>query len=217
MIGFYISGSVALVIYFLQFLFAYLEKNKIRKAIKPFCLISLMVSVYFLGARNELIFVALAFGLLGDIFLIFDKKKICFACGVLAFLVNHIVYIILFSSLLSYKINTWIIVSLSVFGVLFPLLTYKLANSISKEFAVPGSIYFYILFMECLFATLLVIDTKSMFAIMILLGNIFFVGSDTFLSITTFLVDVKRKHLYIMSTYLIAQTLISIGLCFLMI
>ena len=54
MIGFYISGGITLVIYVLQFVFAFLEMNKTRKAIKPFCLIGLMISIYFLGCRNIL-------------------------------------------------------------------------------------------------------------------------------------------------------------------
>lgn len=212
MIGFYISGGITLVIYVLQFVFAFLEMNKTRKAIKPFCLIGLMVSIYFLGCRNILLFLALGFGLLGDIFLIFPKKKICFGLGILTFYINHILYIILFSQLLSYPIKLWVIIGLVAFGLLFPILTYKLSSSISKDFAIPGGVYFYGLFMECLFATLLLMDAKSGYAIMILIGNISFIISDTILSLTNFVIKVRRKDFYIMTTYLLAQTLISIGL-----
>lgn len=217
MIGFYISGSITLIVYLLQFIFAFLEMDKTRKAIKPFCLIGLMITVYFLGCRNILLFLALGFGLIGDIFLIFPKKKICFILGIVTFYINHILYIVLFSQLLSYPIKPWIIIGLIVFGLLFPLLTYKLSSSISKDFALPGGIYFYALFIECLFATLLLMDSKSGYAIMILFGNISFIISDTILSLTNFVIKVKRKDFYIMTTYLLAQTLISIGLTLMLI
>ena len=111
-IGFIISISSTAVIFILEFVFGLLENQKVRKSIKPFCLISLMVSLFFFGLRHPLVYIALGCGLLGDIFLIWPKNKILFFLGIISFFINHILYIVLFSMLLSYTPPVWSIIAL---------------------------------------------------------------------------------------------------------
>lgn len=211
-IGFIISISITAIIFILEFVFAFLENQKVRKSIKPFCLISLMVSLFFFGLRHPLVYIALGCGLLGDIFLIWPKNKILFFLGIISFFINHILYIVLFSMLLSYTPPVWSIIALCALGILFPFVGYRILYQYTGTLTIPGLIYFYSLFMECLFAVLLLNDSKSIFAVMIFIGNLFFIGSDTTLTISNFMVNFKRKDFYIMITYLIAQSLIAFGL-----
>ena len=50
----------------------------------------------------------------------------------------------------------------------------------------------------------------------LLIGNVLFFASDIILSISMFFKDFKRRDFYIMSTYLAAQTLMSLGLLFML-
>ena len=47
-----------------------------------------------------------------------------------------------------------------------------------------------------------------------MIGYVFFIISDTLIIIFKYVVEVKRKHTYIMSTYLIAQLLLALGYVF---
>jgi uncharacterized membrane protein YhhN len=207
-----ISAVITGLIFIAELVMAYLDNQKVRKIIKPFCLIGLMVTLYCFGLRNWLVFLALGFGLAGDIAMIWPEKKLFFLAGIVLFFVNHVLNIYVFSTLLSYSVQPWVIVGLCAFGLLFPLLGYKVMHERTGVLTIPGLLYFYILFMELLFAIFLFNDTKNPYAIMIIVGSLFFIASDTILSLTHFVIEVKRRDLYIMATYLIAQTLISFGL-----
>jgi len=216
MLGVYISGAITLVIYILEFVFAWTENQKVRKSIKPFCLIGLISVVAFFKYPNPLLYLALGFGLLGDIFLIWNKSKKMFLLGTLAFFINHVMYIILFATSLSYPIKPWIIIALAVFGIIFPIIPYKSVVEYTKRLTIPGCYYFYMLILECLFAGLLMFNTYSLAGVMILIGNISFIVSDTILTLSNFVFELKRKDFYIMTTYLFAQSMMAIGLCLLM-
>lgn len=60
------------------------------------------------------------------------------------------------------------------------------------------------------------VDQTNINTILIFIGVIIFILSDSILSFTTFILDIKRRDFYIMLTYLIAQSLIAINLVMLL-
>ncbi len=211
-------GSIILtsIIYLLELIFAFLEKETLRKIIKPFCMLSLTFILISLNLTNPILYIVIGLGFLGDICLIYKKtNKIIFSLGILFFFVGHILYCYLFASKLNYQIDLWVYISLVVFGLLTPLLSYKTLHPLVKEYTIPGTYYFYILLMDLLFSTFLMVSNTSINTILIFVGVLLFILSDTILSFTTFIMDVKRRDFYIMLTYLIAQSLIAINLALL--
>ena len=212
---------VALILMILVFaaelVCCFLELEKPRKIIKPFCLLTLIIFLASLKLNNIYVYSALVFGLIGDIFLIFKKQqKMLILLGIFAFFIGHLFYIFTFTQLLSYDIPQYVIVIVVGLGLFTPLIPYKLCYSKTKSFTIPGAIYAYVLFIECTMSILLAIDKQSSFTTLILCGNILFVISDIILSISMFFKDFKRRDFYIMFTYLAAQTLMSIGLLFML-
>ena len=135
--------------------------------------------------------------------------------GIFAFFIGHLFYIFTFVDLLTYSIPEYAIVIAVIFGLLSPLIPYKLCYSKTRAFTIPGAIYMYVLVIELVMAILLAIDHKSNFTNLILVGNVLFLCSDILLSISMFFKDYKRRDFYVMLTYLAAQTLMSVGLVFL--
>lgn len=205
------------VVYILELIFCFLEKEKARKIIKPFCLTMLIVLMITLKLKDSYVYAALIFGLIGDIFLIFKKQqKMLLLLGAFAFFVGHLFYIFTFANLLSYEIPKFAIVTAVVIGFFTPLIPYKLCYKYTKSFTIPSAVYGYVLLIECVLSILLAIDSKSIFAILIVIGNVLFLISDALIFVSMFIKDFKRRDFYIMLTYLIAQTLMSLGLVFLL-
>ncbi len=201
------------IIYIIELIFAFLEKETLRKVIKPFCMLSLTFILISLNVTNFFLYIIIGLGFLGDICLIFKKdNKIIFSLGILFFFIGHVLYCYLFAKSLNYTIPLWVYIGLGVFGLLTPLLTYKTLHPLVKVFTIPGTYYFYILLMDLLFSTFLMVSSQNINTILIFVGVLIFILSDTILSFTTFITDVKRRDFYIMLTYLIAQSLIAINL-----
>ena len=211
MIPFYVCLSISIIFIILELFFAFIENEKMRKIFKPFRLLGIIACLISFGVDEKLLYISLSFALIGDVILIFKKNKICFLFGMISFFAGHIVYIALFASLLTYRVLPWIIVGFTLFGSIFTLSTYKSISQYTKKLTIPGLFYLYILLLETLFATLLLMDSGSLYALFILGGNIIFVVSDLLIAISYFVVDFKRRDFYIMLTYIIAQIMIVIG------
>ncbi|UQD56795.1 lysoplasmalogenase [Flavobacterium sp. K5-23] len=184
---------------------------------KPFLIPFLILAVYnqeYFTTKNILL-AALTFSWIGDIILLFaDTAEIYFILGLIAFLISHIVYIILFSKQLKtirkknkaiYWIGiTAIIVYLMVMlAVLFPNL---------GDLKIPVFVYAMVI------STMLLFAFKGYFIWgkpannYILLGAVFFVTSDSILAFNKFYEPVIWSSFFIMATYLLAQYLIVIGI-----
>jgi uncharacterized membrane protein YhhN len=202
--------------YVSELVFAFLELEKPRKIVKPFCLVALILFLITLKLDNIYVYGALFFGLIGDIFLIYKKHKMMILLGIFSFFIGHLFYIFTFVELLSYEIPKIAIVLIVALGLLSPLLPYKICYSKTKSFTVPGAIYMFTLVLELVLAILVALDKKSGYSNLLLIGNVLFFASDIILSISMFFKDFKRRDFYIMSTYLAAQTLMSLGLLFML-
>jgi len=189
----------------------FLELEKARKITKVFIVPTLMVGLLLTRTYYPLLFVGLTLGWIGDVCLIITGKykKVFFVIGGISFLAGHFCYIaatfsIFFASFSLADIPIWIYVILSIAAVIFILL---FATKIRKKLGLIawlGAFYFYILVVALL--------TSYLTGYYLLpIGFAVFMISDSILSITRFGHPVKREHFYIMSTYILAQTLICIS------
>ncbi|WP_281239419.1 lysoplasmalogenase [Flavobacterium praedii] len=184
---------------------------------KPLLLPILMATVAVSSSfpTKKFLLTALTFSWIGDIILLFaDKGELYFIFGLVAFLLSHLVYIILFSKqqntrTIDNKIIFWI-------GVL-AILTY-FVFMINTLFPKLGPLKIPVLVYAIVITTMLFFAFKGnlKWAIpannYILIGAIVFVSSDSILAFNKFYAPIAHASFYIMATYCLAQYLIVKGI-----
>lgn len=185
--------------------------------LKPFLLPFLLLAVYQFEAfpTRNLLLAALTFSWIGDIILLFsDRKEIYFILGLVSFLISHLVYIVLFlkqKSARAYLKNIlfWFAV-VAVFFYLDSLM--DLLYTSLGPLKLPVTVY------AITISVMLIVALKGYFSwekpanILVFLGAVAFVASDSLLAVNKFYEPIPQASFWIMSTYLIAQFSIVVGL-----
>lgn len=184
---------------------------------KPLLLPFLILVIY----KSELFFTkkwllfALIFSWIGDVVLMFaDKGELYFIFGLVGFLIAHILFIVLFikqKSEGSYTKNWrfWLgfVIVLVYLGSMLSLLFPKLG-----DLKIPVSVYAFTI------SVMLVMAIKGYFSwqkpmnLLILIGAVFFVISDSILAINKFYNPILNANFIIMFTYIVAQYCITAGI-----
>lgn len=184
---------------------------------KPLLLPFLILAIY----KSELFFTkkwllfALIFSWIGDVVLMFaDKGELYFIFGLVGFLIAHILFIVLFikqKSEGSYTKNWrfWLgfVIVLVYLGSMLSLLFPKLG-----DLKIPVSVYAFTI------SVMLVMAIKGYFSwqkpmnLLILIGAVFFVISDSILAINKFYNPILNANFIIMFTYIVAQYCITAGI-----
>jgi len=206
---------IILVIVHLFCCFHHIED--IRKATKVF-LMPFLAFTYYLGCPKEkfskIILLALVFGCLGDIFL---NIRNLFVFGVASFLLGHLLYIFLFISetgFKNFKKNIFVFIGVCIVylyaenkvllyfrpalikaGVWGPLIVY---TSIIATLNVSSAIYAY-----CY---------RNIYSFLTYIGSLVFFISDVVLAQQLFMENKKHYQIIIMTTYILGQSLISLGM-----
>ena len=199
-----------------ELFFAFIEADKARKIVKPFLMFVATLLCLFLFPMQPFLYLGCFFGLLGDICFIFKDKKACVYLGLLTFGLNHLFYIMEMISILTYKglmhQNHYIIFSLV--GFVFAICMFFAIRLVIKAeipLALGGCLYMTILFMDLGF-NILMVSSGLILMWYGVAGMILFIISDSFLTYTMFIKDVKRRDFYIMASYLAAQVLFLFGI-----
>ena len=199
-----------------ELFFAFIEADKARKIVKPFLMFVATLLCLFLFPMQPFLYLGCFFGLLGDICFIFKDKKACVYLGLLTFGLNHLFYIMEMISILTYKglmhQNHYIIFSLV--GFVFAISMFFAIRLVIKAeipLALGGCLYMTILFMDLGF-NILMVSSGLILMWYGVAGMILFIISDSFLTYTMFIKDVKRRDFYIMASYLAAQVLFLFGI-----
>ena len=206
---------IILVIVHLFCCFHHIED--IRKATKVF-LMPFLAFTYYLGCPKEkfskIILLALVFGCLGDIFL---NIRNFFVFGVASFLIGHLLYIFLFfgeTGFKNFKKNIFVFIGVCIVylyaenkvllyfrpalikaGVWGPLIVY---TSIIATLNVSSAIYAY-----CY---------RNIYSFLTYIGSLVFFISDVVLAQQLFMENKKHYQIIIMTTYILGQSLISLGM-----
>ncbi len=208
------KNKIALYVY-LGFSLIYLtitalNLEEIARVLKPFLLPILLIAVYFSNrfSSKKILLTALTFSWIGDIVLLFaNQGELYFIVGLVAFLISHVFYIVLFnkqtvtksiSNKISFGAGIGLIL-LYFFGMIttlgpklgpltVPVVVYAVVISSMLYFALKGSYQWN------------AIQYQS-----VLLGALFFIASDSILAFNKFYQPIPYASFLIMITYLAAQ------------
>lgn len=208
------KNKIALYVY-LGFSLIYLtitalNLEEIARVLKPFLLPILLIAVYFSNrfSSKKILLTALTFSWIGDIVLLFaNQGELYFIVGLVAFLISHVFYIVLFnkqtvtksiSNKISFGAGIGLIL-LYFFGMIttlgpklgpltVPVVVYAIVISSMLYFALKGSYQWN------------AIPYQS-----VLVGALFFIASDSILAFNKFYQPIPYASFLIMITYLAAQ------------
>lgn len=174
---------------------------------KPLILLSLLV-LYAVSVLklNKLYVLALIFSFFGDVFLMFSGE-LYFIIGLISFLIAHLLFIKIVINQTQKQSILKVIISTIPFLVLFLGFILFLKNSLNN-LLIPVIIYGLTI---CTFGTVSFINylsTKSRKSLLMLIGSIIFITSDSVLAINKFYNSSHLFEVIIMITYILAQYLI---------
>ena len=189
----------------------------IRKFTKCLLMPFLALS-YYLGCPKEkfskVILFAILFGYLGDILLLIEGL---FLLGVVSFLVGHLLYIVTFfaeTGLKNYRKN--LLVFLLVCVVYFYIETEVLGyfRPALVKFGLWGPLFVYTSILSALniSSALYAYCYRNIYSILAYIGSIIFYVSDCILAKQLFFEYNKYYQISIMFTYILGQSLISLGM-----
>lgn len=192
-------------------LFAVSYYPSFRWISKPLIMISLII--YYLNASrrraffNVVFFIGLVAALLGDIFLLFNGEQY-FLLGLSSFLIMQVLYIITF---VKDSFSTSSIKFLLAFILLATLIFYlNTLWPLLDAMAIPVAIYSLVIVIMAICALM---RSKGLVGYNWVLGGaILFMISDGFIAWNKFMTPVAMGGLIVMSTYILAQYFIVIGM-----
>lgn len=217
--------SIAAIVLFAVFgaysiahlVFCFLEKEKLRKITKPFCLVLLGIAALVAKPDLPLIYIGAFLGAIGDIFLINKKKMLFFLTGTFFFISGHGCY---FAQIMMHLANLagvvlpfWAYIILFASLLILTFALYPLDKKLAGIATLAGNFYMPFLVVLLISGIFLAIKVNPCWAgISVAAGYILFFGSDATLIYTTFVKDVRRRDFYIMLTYLLGEFGIVFGL-----
>ena len=182
---------------------------------KPLILLSLII--FFLKQSKHLnittklfIVFALIFSLIGDVLLMFvENSPAFFLSGLVAFLIAHIMYIIVF--LEKRNANKSAIV-ISVVLLIYAVGIFYILKDGLGDMLIPVILYMLIILTMAITAWLRKDMVPNISHVLVFIGALLFVISDSTLALNKFYKTLPQSHIIIMSTYAIAQYCIVMGI-----
>ena len=208
------SFIVFSIIYLLIIL---LGREDIAWYLKPFLLPFLLFWVYTFDPfpTKKILLSALVFSWIGDVILMFvEHGKLYFIFGLVAFLISHIIYILLFNK----QLKTEKFKSSLIFKFGIGVILIYLSSLLSFLSPYLGALKLPVVIYATVISTMLLFAFKGSFHwrnpanSYILFGAIIFVSSDSILAINKFYNTLPNASFWIMITYLAAQFLIVSGI-----
>ena len=207
----YIFLGLFVVTSIVQLVFAFIEREDLRRKEKFACLLSLSLFAIFVFPNKPLVYIGALLGMAGDIL---DLQPKTFYLGVVAFFLGHICYTsavivdVLHGAFPWYMYMIYGLTFVAVAAVMF--IFCRKSTYHSKLDCIGQSLYFAILASYLpvfIYATVV----AGGYIFLSLIGACFFIISDSILVKTHFGKKFKSYHFYIMGTYLIAEVLIILG------
>ncbi|WOD42515.1 lysoplasmalogenase [Hwangdonia lutea] len=182
---------------------------------KPSILISLIFFFWkhaqHLDAKTKwLTLLALLFSLLGDVFLMFvNASANYFISGLLAFLLAHIMYVLVF---LRKKKNSKKVLPFTALLLIYAATLFYFLKAGLGDLLIPVIVYMGIILLMAITAFLRQGNVTKNSFILVFLGALFFITSDSLLALNKFYEPLPFSNISIMLTYSIAQLFIVFGL-----
>ena len=194
----------------------YLEKDSMRYISKP--LLMPMLVIYFVtmtktiqSSAKKWMILALLFSWAGDVLLMFESANPnFFIFGLVAFLLAHVFYIVLFDHIRvkeKFRQSLLPLLPIAVYYILLMSLLQPHLGDMRK----PVSIYGLIISIMLSFALDLWRLRDRAISFSIIFGALLFITSDSLLALNKFYRQFDHAGLAIMTTYGLAQLLITLG------
>lgn len=153
---------------------------------------------------------ALGFSLLGDILLMFvDQSPRFFMLGLVSFLLAHVFYCIVFLANRNPKINP---LGLILILIIYSIPIFYLLKDGLSDLLVPVIMYMAVILSMVITAFLRQKKTAPKSFILVFLGALLFLVSDSILALNKFFMPLSFANFSIMLTYGLAQYFIVLGL-----
>ncbi|HET9747408.1 MAG TPA: lysoplasmalogenase [Chitinophagaceae bacterium] len=195
---------------------AYTGSETIRYVSKPL-LMPLLTGLFIFSTKGSFsglkkwVILALAFSWLGDVLLMFESTNSnYFIFGLIAFLIAHVFYIVLFDQVRvkeNFKQSLVPLLPIAVYYILLISLLQPHLGAMQK----PVRIYGLIISIMLSFAADLWRLKDKQASLFIISGALLFVASDSLLAINKFYEQFEYAGIAVMLTYGIAQLLITLG------
>lgn len=163
------------------------------------------------GSKKNILLSGILFSLLGDVLLMFEGETL-FLAGLGSFLVAQVLYAILFWKMGSRPHGTIQTRLLSLGALVYLGLFIFYLEPLVGDFFIPVVLYAIAITTMMMFGIGLKGEIGGTAANLILLGAVFFVGSDSILAIAKFANPFEGSRLFVMGTYIIAQYGIVFGI-----
>ena len=185
----------------------YLEKQLMVNFAKPMLMITLFWYYYSNTKQlNKYFVLGLFFSFLGDLLLL-GTGEVYFIFGLLFFLIAHVFYIIMVLRLIpARKPKNFIMASVPFLLLFFILMNILFAGLGSMK--IPVIIYAMTISFFGIVSLLLYLETKTKISLILLVGVLIFISSDTILALNLFYKTQSFYPLLIMMSYVLAQYLI---------
>lgn len=184
-----------------------------KPLLMPLLMLAFIMEAGINGTPQRLLLGALLFSWLGDVFLLFEQKNsLFFILGLSSFLTAHVIYIIYFSGIPSEKASYFRkrpVMFLAVVAYVIELL-YLLWPGLGA-LKLPVLVYALVIGTMLCMALWQYGRLKDNTALLFILGALLFVLSDSILALDRFRGHHAWSGVLIMTTYVAAQLLITLG------
>jgi len=185
----------------------YLEKQLMVNFAKPMLMITLFWYYYSNTKQlNKYFVLGLFFSFLGDLLLL-GTGEVYFIFGLLFFLIAHVFYIIMVLRLIPARKPKNFIMASVPFLLLFLILMNILFAGLGSM-KIPVIIYAMTISFFGIVSLLLYLETKTKISLILLVGVLIFISSDSILALNLFYKTQSFYPLLIMMSYVLAQYLI---------
>lgn len=191
----------------IDFFGIYLDKQMMVDFAKPMLMITLFWYYYSNAKKlNKYFVLGLFFSFLGDILLL-GAGEMYFVFGLLFFLIAHVFYIIMVLKIIQITKPKEFIIASVPFLLLFLVLMNVLYTGLGSM-KIPVIIYAMTISFFGIVSLILYLQAKIKISLLLLVGVLTFITSDTILALNLFYKKQSFYPLLIMMTYVLAQYLI---------
>ncbi len=191
----------------IDFFGIYLDKQMMVNFAKPMLMITLFWYYYSNAKKlNKYFVLGLFFSFLGDILLL-GTGEMYFVFGLLFFLIAHVFYIIIVLKIIQITKPKEFIIASVPFLLLFLVLMNVLYAGLGSM-KIPVIIYAMTISFFGIVSLILYLQAKTKISLLLLVGVLTFITSDTILALNLFYKKQSFYPLLIMMTYVLAQYLI---------
>jgi uncharacterized membrane protein YhhN len=191
----------------------YFEVQVLRFFTKPLLMPALASYYYFCSpAPDILVLIALMLAFIGDVALMWPWKKPLFITGLSAFLLGHLFYVYIFLMSVDFLYGRYYLIFMAIPFMLIGYFIFRKLSNYLGDMKIPVVIYMIVIMLMCFLSFTRVCCFSGQQLFLPLIGSVFFVTSDTILAFYEFKSKFPKGGVYYMSTYILAQLLIVIGL-----